>query len=198
MLKRNMLLTLMLTTVLGIVGISSPASAQNDLAGVTAFLASGNSYLPLQKVASFLGADLSWDVVKNQAVMTYQGKNLVLTPNNLTALFDNNKVALPSPPVVVKGRTYIPASALKKTYGIPIEWDKSKSQVKVKGPNGWSSVNVSSRPPWHGGPPPWAPAWGARNKHHMQYNAKPAYNHNPVKHPVQKVKKQKTHGKSGR
>lgn len=179
---RIMLSALMLTTLLGLMSISRPAIALDALAGATSFLASGYSYLPLQKVASFLGADLSWDVVKSQAVMNYQGKNLVLTPNNLTAMFDGNQLALPTPPVVVNGRTYVPAVTLKKTYGVPIEWDSANSQMSVKGPNGWSKVDVKRRPPWHGGPPPWAPAWGARSKKDVKiHHPQPVTHQKPVK-----------------
>ena len=165
--------TLLLLALVVLMGISSIAFALGDLAGATSFLSGGSSYLPLQKVASFLGADLSWDIVNRQAVMTYQGKNLALTPNSLQAVLDGKTVSLPSPPVVVSGRTYIPASALKNTYGIPIEWDQARRQIKIKGPNGWDTVNVKSRPPWHGGPPPWAPAWGARKKQDAVRHSQP-------------------------
>ncbi|MCX6343874.1 MAG: copper amine oxidase N-terminal domain-containing protein [Armatimonadetes bacterium] len=161
--KRIVLMSVLLTMVVSLAGIS--ASADNvtiNTSGATAFLYEGLSYLPLKSTASFLGAPLRWDAEKGQAIITYEGQDLVLTPNSLKALHAGQPVVLPSPSVVVDGVTYVPIGVFKKFYNIPVEWDKAKSEVKVKGPSGWGIVKASSRPPWHGGPPPWAPAWGKR------------------------------------
>lgn len=135
-----------------------------DTSGAVPFLYEGLSYLPARSVASFLGAELSWDPTKGQAVINYDGQELALTPGNANALFRGQPVVLTAPPVVVGGRTYVPMEAFKRCYNVPVEWDKAKSEVKIKGPRGWGTAKVNSRPPWHGGPPPWAPAWGERRK----------------------------------
>ena len=163
--KRIILMSVLLTTVVSFACM--PAGAENvtiNTSGATPFLYEGHSYLPLQSVASFLGAGLRWDSAKGQAVITYDRQDLALTPGNVNALFKGKPVVLTSPPVVVGGRTYVPTEALKKFYGVPVEWDGARSEVKIKGPSGWGTVKVTSRPPWHGGPPPWAPAWGERRK----------------------------------
>ena len=172
--KRIILMSVFLMTVVGFACM--PAGAENvtiDTSDATPFLYEGLSYLPVQSVASFLGAQLSWDPAKGQAVVTYDGQDLALTPGDATALFKGQPVALTSPPVVIGGRTYVPADTLKKYYNVPVEWDKAKSEVRIKGPNGWGTAKVSSRPPWHGGPPPWAPAWGERGKQGMHDSLAP-------------------------
>lgn len=164
-----------------------PAGAANitiNTSGATPFLYQGHTYLPLQSVASFLGAPLRWEPAKSQAVITYNGKALALTSGKVKASFNGQPVVLSSPPVVVGGRTYIPTDALKKFYNVPVAWDAAASQVKIKGPSGWGTANVSSRPPWHGGPPPWAPAWGRRGQ-------------GTPNHPGQQTGKSKQHGKAG-
>jgi len=161
--KRIVLMSVLLTMALGLAGMSAGA-ATIDTSGATAFVYEGLSYLPLKSTASFLGAPLRWDAEKGQAVITYRGEDLALTPGNARALFRGEPVVLPSPPVVVDGVTYVPAAAFKKYYNVPVEWDRAKSEVKIKGPSGWSTVKASSRAPWHGGPPPWAKAWGWRGQ----------------------------------
>ena len=170
MFKRINLLTVLLTMVASLMCV--PVSAGNviiDTLGAMPFLYEDHSYLPLQNVASFLGAQLSWDPAKAKTVMTYQGKDLSLTPNSLKALLMGQPVELPSESVVVDGRTYIPAEALRKFYGIPVEWDKVRSDVRIKGQSDWGRMKVKNRPPWHGGPPPWAPAWGERRNQGVRY-----------------------------
>ena len=163
--KRIVLMSVLLTAVVTLVCM--PAGADNvtiNTSGTTPFLYGGHSYLPLQSVSSFLGAPLRWDSAKGQSVISYNGQDLALTPGNVNALFKGKPVTLTSPPVVVGGRTYVPLDTLRKFYNVPVEWDRTRSEVKIKGPNGWGTAKVSSRPPWHGGPPPWAPAWGERRK----------------------------------
>ena len=171
--KRIVLIVVVLAMAMSLAGVSADVgSVLIDTLG-TAFLSGDNSYLPLKNVASFLGASVGWDVANGQAVINYNGQDLALTPNSTDAIFKGNPVVLSAPTVVVDGVTYIPAKALNTYYNVPIAWDRDKSEVKVKGPKGWGTVKANSRPPWHGGPPPWAPAWGERRKAGAQHHLAP-------------------------
>jgi len=147
--KRTVLTAVLLTMVVSFAGM--PAGADDvtmiDTSGTTPFLYGGSSYIPLTSAASFLGAQLQWDSAKNRAVVTYQGKELALTPGSVKALFAGQPVELAAAPVVASGRTYIPTWALKRFYDVPVVWDQARSQVRIKGPTGWGAVTVSRRPP---------------------------------------------------
>lgn len=158
--KRIILAFVLLSMVIGLAGMS--ATAAIDLSGLASFLYEGNSYVPLKSTASFLGAPLQWDADTGRAVMTYNGQDLALTPNSRNAFYQGRPVTLASPSIVVDGVTYVPVNTFKRFYDVPVEWDRSKSQMKIKGPGGWKTINSSSRSSWHGGPPSWAPAWGRR------------------------------------
>ncbi|MHB9131212.1 MAG: stalk domain-containing protein [Armatimonadota bacterium] len=164
--KRIIQIAVMLSMLVSFTSISMGAdNVIIDTSGTRPFLYGGHSYVPLKSTASFLGAPLRWDTAKRQAVITYNGQDLALTPSNVNALFQGQPVVLSSPPVVVGGVTYVPTETFKKFYNVPVAWDKVKSEVQINGPQGRGTMKVSSRPPWHGGPPPWAPAWGERRKH---------------------------------
>ena len=147
--KRTVLTAVLLTMVVSFAGM--PAGADDvtmiDTSGTTPFLYGGSSYIPLTSAASFLGAQLQWDSAKNRAVVTYQGKELALTPGSVKALFAGQPVVLAAAPVVASGRTYIPTWALKRFYDVPVAWDQARSQVRIKGPTGWGAVTVSPHPP---------------------------------------------------
>lgn len=160
--KRIVLISALMTLVLSSPWMSVKANSAIDMNTIMPFLYQGLSYLPLGGVADFIGAPLQWDAANNSATMNYQGEDLVLTPNSLDAMFAGQPVKLVSPPVVVNGVTYVPASVLKQYYDIPVSWDKNKSEVTIQGQNGWKKMKTATRPPWHSGPPPWAPAWGVR------------------------------------
>lgn len=150
---------LAMTMLVSLAGMSASAM---DLSWLAPFLYEGSSYVPLKSTANFLGAPLRWDAENGQAVITYNGEDFVLTPNSPKAVYAGQAVVLSSPPVVLNGVTYVPIETFKKYYGVPVTWDGAKSEVKIKGASGWRTMKASSRPPWHGGPPPWAPAWGLR------------------------------------
>ena len=140
-------------------GMSASAATIDEL---TSFLYEGRSYVPLKSTANFLGAPLRWDADKGQSVFTYKGDDLTLTPNSRKAFYAGEPVLLTSRSVVIDGVTYVPVDTFKRFYNVPVTWDQARSEVKIKGPKGWRTMKASNRPPWHGGPPPWAPAWGRR------------------------------------
>jgi hypothetical protein len=142
-------MAVLLTMVVSFAGM--PAGADDvtmiDTSGTTPFLYGGSSYIPLTSAASFLGPQVQWDSAKNRAVVTYNGKELALTPGSRNALFEGQPVVLSAAPVVGGGRLFVPTDALRRTYGVPVVWDQAHSRVKIKGPTGWGAVTVSRRPP---------------------------------------------------
>ncbi len=151
--KRVVIGAVLLTMVVSFAGMS--AGADNlviDTLGAMPFLSGSSSYMPVQSVASFLGAQLVWDSAKGQAALAYNGKQLALTPGSRNALLDGQPVALSAAPMVVGGRLFLPTEVLRRTYGIPVEWDQANSQVRIKGPTGWGVATVGRRPPgWNRG-----------------------------------------------
>ena len=147
--KTMALMPLLLTMLVSFAGIS--ASADNDVTidtfGATPFVHEGRSYIPLKSAASFLGAPLLWHPTQNRAVMAYNGKELALTPGSRDALFEGRPVVLSAAPVLGGGRLFVPTDALRRTYGFPVEWDQTRSRVRIQGPTGWGAVAVSHRPP---------------------------------------------------
>lgn len=158
--KRIVLISVLLTMLISLAGM--PASASIDTSAITSFLYEGSSYVPLKSTAEFLGAPLRWDADKGEAIITYKGQDLALTPNSRRAYYAGQPVELATPSVVVDGVTYVPINTFKRFYNVPVTWDRTRSEVTIDGPSGRRTMRSSSRTPWHGGPPPWAPAWGRR------------------------------------
>lgn len=161
----------LLSVLLGLAYL--PASADKVIVintpGSAPFVYQGYTYMPVQSVTKFLGADLGWDPNVGRAVINYKGQQFALTPGKANASFAGRSVVLASPPVVVNGRTYVSTEVFKEYYKVPMQWDKSTSQVRILGPNGWGTTTVRDRAPWGDGPPPWAPAWGKRAKSGATY-----------------------------
>jgi hypothetical protein len=148
-----------------LLALPRPASADDvniTVVGPSPFIYGGCAYVPLKSVTDFIGAALLWDSLKGRAVITYGGKELGLVIGSPTAYYLARPVVLPAPPVIVGGRVFVPMVALKKYLAAPVVWDADEFSVRIKGQKGWGVLGVEKRPPWHGSPPPWAPAWGVR------------------------------------
>jgi hypothetical protein len=133
-----------------------------NVIGPSPFIYGGYAYVPLKSVTDFIGAALLWDSLKGRAVITYGGKELGLVIGSPTAYYLGRAVVLPAPPVIVGGRVLVPIVALRKHLGVPVIWAPEDCAVRIEGLRGWGVLVVERRPPWHGSPPPWAPAWGVR------------------------------------
>jgi hypothetical protein len=163
---RSKFLLLLLVVFAVLLALPRPASADvvnTTVVGASPFVYGGYAYVPLKSVTDFLGAALLWDSLKGRAVITYGGKELGLVIGSPSAYYLGRPVELPAAPVIVGGRVLVPASALNTYLGVPIVWDRHDFKVKIKGRKGWGVFVVERRPSWHGGPPPWAPAWGVRD-----------------------------------
>ena len=150
-------LILMLTSFAGL-SARADSDISIDTYGGTPFLYMGHSYIPLRSASSFLGAPLRWEAAKNRSVMNYNGKELIVIPGSRNAWFDGRPVRLSAAPIVRHGRIYLPLDALKRTYNVPVEWDRVNSRVRIRGERGWGFVAIDRRPPgWaHGRKTGWA------------------------------------------
>ena len=184
--KRIVSIAVFLTILVSFAGLS--AGADNDMTidtlGATPFMYENRSYLPLRSVTSFLGAQLLWDAVKGQAVITHQGKELALTPGSRNALFDGQPVVFSATPMIGDGRMFVPVDVFRQTYGVPLMWDQAKSELRIKGPSGWGVVTVSRRPP-----PGWVRGLKTGWQKHGDATAPPGMSNKPGSHSVSVVPK---------
>jgi len=137
--------------------------------GAVPFVYGGYSYIPLKSATDFLGAALLWDRVKNQALITYNGKDLALTIGSPVAYYGGAPVYLPAAPVMIDNRVFIPTMVVKEHFGVPVVWDARGYEVRIFGRHGWGTLVVARETPVHVvrimrrvGPPPWAGGPGRR------------------------------------
>jgi len=140
--------------------------------GVTPFVYSGYSYIPLKSAADFLGASLLWDSLHNRATLVYRGRELGLVVGSPSAYYMGRPVALPAPPIIVEGQMLVPVIVFDRYFDVPVRWEPDYNRVLILGPPGWGYYQVLPyAPPYvitliQGyGPPPWAPAHGWRRQY---------------------------------
>ena len=134
--------------------------------GYSPFVYSGFSYIPLRSATDFLGAALLWDSLKGQAVITYNGRRLALVVGDRYGHFDDRRVLLPAPVVMVRGRPFVPVVVVREHFGVPVRWEAPSRRLLILGPSGWGAVVVSPHPEHpvrvKYGPPSWSAAGGRK------------------------------------
>lgn len=82
----------------------------------------GYVYVPVRGVLDKLGAEISWDAKQGAAVISANGKTVVLKPNSKTALVDGSPVSMPAVPKIANGWMMIPLRFVSETLGYTVDW----------------------------------------------------------------------------
>ena len=109
------------------------------------FVYSGVTYIPLRDATSLIGAALLWDSLSNQAVVTYNGREIGLAIGSPTVYYGGETIVLGAAPVFVRDVVYVPAEFCERYLSVPIR--RSSGVIKLKGPRGWHDFRLASAPP---------------------------------------------------
>lgn len=93
----------------------------------------GYVYVPVRGVLDKLGAEISWDAEQQAAVISANGKTVVLKPDSKTALVDGSLVTMPAVPKIANGRMMIPLRFVSETLGYTVDWrpDGAAKQIVI-------------------------------------------------------------------
>lgn len=80
----------------------------------------GIVFVPLRKVAEFLGASLEWNEKKKQVTFSWGGTSVVLTPGAKQVYVDGKAAAWSAAAELERGRTWVPLRPLATVLGATI------------------------------------------------------------------------------
>jgi hypothetical protein len=92
---------------------------------------SGRTMIPLRFVAEKMGAEVSWDPVKNSAVIEKNGTTIIMEVDSTTPFINGVKVNLDAPAKLVNDRVMVPVRFISEAMGARVEWDGNSNSVKV-------------------------------------------------------------------
>lgn len=110
------------------------AAKQMDAA---AFVQNGRTYVPVRYLALALGVaekDILWDPKARTVTLTLDGVTLKLTIGSKTLYVNGQPKQMDVAPVIVKGRTYLPARWVAEAFGYEVSWDAGTKTVLVAPP----------------------------------------------------------------
>ena len=100
----------------------------------------GRTLVPFRKLAELLNVPVTWDSGSRTVKAEKGGITLSMTIDGPTAYLNGRPVALDAPPVLLGGRTLIPARIFSEAFGCRVIWDDAGSTVKITSPPGQMKV----------------------------------------------------------
>lgn len=98
-------------------------------------IASGRTLIPLRKIFDSLGANVYWDD-QTKTVLASKGDITIAVQINECTMFKNVgaqsfQYLLDTAPIIVNGRTMIPARAVAEAFGAEVTWDEQTKTVGI-------------------------------------------------------------------
>jgi len=87
--------------------------------------------VPIRFISEAFGADVQWDGISRVVTVSLNNRVVKLQIGNNQALVDDKFVPLEQPPVIVKGRTFVPIRFIAETFGADVQWDGFSKTITI-------------------------------------------------------------------
>ena len=87
--------------------------------------------VPMRKIFEEIGADVSWDGDTKTATGTRGDRTVKLSAGSSKMYINHKQVLLDTPPIILGGRTLVPARAVAEGMGCTVDWDESSYLVSI-------------------------------------------------------------------
>lgn len=103
----------------------------------------GRMLVPIRVIAEQTGATVQYDSAARQAIISKQGKQIVIRLDHATASVNGKTVTLDVPATIVKQRTLVPIRFVSEALGYQVKWDEA-SRVAMIWTNGQTGSDTAS------------------------------------------------------
>jgi N-acetylmuramoyl-L-alanine amidase len=97
------------------------------------FISNGRTLVPVRYLAEALGAQTNWDATTQKITITKGSTTIELTINSATITTNGKAGKLDAAPLLVNGRTYLPARYIAEALGYTVEWNATAQTVNIVG-----------------------------------------------------------------
>ncbi len=95
------------------------------------FIANERALVPTRYLADALGAQTSWDAKTQTVTITKGGTTVELTVGNMAITTNGQTSQMDIAPIIVNGRTYLPARYVAEAFGCNVSWNAVAQKVTV-------------------------------------------------------------------
>jgi sugar lactone lactonase YvrE len=95
------------------------------------FIANERALVPMRYLADALGAQTTWDAATQKVTITKGGTTVELTIGSTSIITNGQSSQMEVAPVIVDGRTYLPARYVAEAFGCNVSWNAAVQTVTV-------------------------------------------------------------------
>lgn len=134
--KSALLLTIILILCVGVASfaeneIAVTVSGESVAFDVSPVIIDGRTYVPVRAIFEAMGAQVEWDEKTQTVYAERLGKTVELTVGEEEADYNGKKVKLDASPLIIDGRTMVPARYAAEGFGYAVEWDGRSRTVTI-------------------------------------------------------------------
>lgn len=104
----------------------------------------GRTLIPVRGMSEAMGADVDWDNTDKTVTITKENVAIKLTIDSTTAYLNNEEKTLDTAPVILNGRTMLPARFIAESFGYDVTWDNDNKTILVTYKNNETTVATTT------------------------------------------------------
>ncbi|GEM_PF-3881016 len=117
-------------------------SIDPDNRKVVPYIKNNRTYIPLKFIGENLGAQVSWDSKKREAIIQKDNTKVVIPVNKSYYYINSVKHNLDAPAEIYQNRTFVPMRFVAEALNMAVYWDKdAKMAVIAPKDRQWTGVN---------------------------------------------------------
>lgn len=91
----------------------------------------GRTMVPIRFISESFGCKVEWDAKEGKVTIIRNDITIRLWKGKNTAKVNTDEKKLDSPPIIVKGRTYVPLRFISEPFGAVVSWDKATKTITI-------------------------------------------------------------------
>jgi sugar lactone lactonase YvrE len=95
------------------------------------FISNERTLVPMRYLADALGAQTTWNAATQTITITKDGTTVELTVSSVTIITNGQTSQMDTAPIIVNGRTYLPARYVAEAFGCNVSWDANTQKITV-------------------------------------------------------------------
>jgi hypothetical protein len=98
---------------------------------VAPYISNGRSFVPVRYLANALGATTTWDAATQTVTLTLGSNTETMTIGSTTMTVNGTATTMDVAPVIVNGRTMLPARWVAQGFGAQVGWNPATQEVLI-------------------------------------------------------------------
>ena len=102
-----------------------------DSEGTAPIVTDNRTLLPVRAFVEGIGGNVDWDENAQTATLRYNGTEIRITINSITAYLNNEERTLDVTPVIINNRTMLPIRFIAENLGYTVQWTQDTQTITI-------------------------------------------------------------------